>query len=89
MVPVTEAAASVHMLLQRAQFRLFSSKKASTTLKISFSGGSPLHAFAEQYVLSYVISIAVSHKTNQLCTYITSVDLSNCNANEPVSFATP
>ena len=37
-------------------------------VKNTFSGGSPLHTFAQQYMLSNAISIAVSHKTHQLCT---------------------
>ena len=57
-------------------------------VKNIFSSGSPLHAFAEQYMLSYAISIAVFHKTNRCALPLTSVDSSKCNANEPVSFAT-
>ena len=88
MVPVIEVAASVHMLLQRVQFRLFSAKKASTTLKVSFPVVLPCILLQNNMCSAMSSASRYLTKPTSCALPLTSVDSSYCNANEPVSFAT-
>ena len=83
MVPVIEAAASVHMLLQCVQFRLFSAKKASMALKISFSVVLPCMLLQNNMCSAMSSALRYLTKPTSCTIPLTSADSSNCNANEP------